>query len=213
MFHVEHPKIISKIVSRETFSNTDQLIEEYRSNLKIYLDQLLWWNSRINLVSRNVSRETIWQHIRHSLLLSQFDEFKNSDIVVDAGTGGGLPGLPLSITHPQKHFVLNDLATKKCLAVKQMAKKIDLQNIGIVDGSIEQLEYDTPFLLVSKHAFKINELYKMTSHLPWKKTILYKGEEFKNELKGIPEPLKVERFDLSAGSAFYNGKALVIISR
>ncbi len=213
MFHVEHSEVISKTVSRETFSGTDQLIEQYQPALKTYLDQLLWWNSRINLVSRNVSRETIWQHIRHSLLLSQFNKFKNSSIIVDAGTGGGLPGLPLAVTHPQKHFVLNDLVTKKCLAVKQMVQKLKLQNIGIVDGSIEQLDYDNPFLLISKHAFKINELYEMTSHLPWEKTILYKGEEFKNELEGIPEPLKVERFDLSTGSTFYSGKAIVIISR
>ena len=200
-------------VSRETFSETDELISHYREKLESYLDQLLWWNKRVNLVSRNVSRETIWEHVRHSLLLSQFDIFKSSEIIVDAGTGGGLPGIPLSITHPQKHFVLNDLVTKKCLAMKQMAQKLELKNLGIIDGSIENLEQDQPFLLISKHAFKINELYKMTSSLPWKNMVLYKGENFEGEFEGIEKSLQIDSYNLSKDSKFYHGKALIVIGR
>lgn len=182
-------------------------------SLESYLDQLLWWNKRVNLVSRNVSRETIWEHIRHSLLLSQFEAFKSSELIVDAGTGGGLPGLPLAITHPQKHFVLNDLVTKKCLAMKQMAQKLELENLGIIDGSIENLEQDLPFLLISKHAFKINELYQMTASLPWKKMILYKGNDFEDELEGIKESMTIDSYRLSEESDFYKGKALVFLHR
>lgn len=210
---MEHIDISTVNVSRETFTKTNQLIKSYHNNLQTYLDQLLWWNSRINLVSRNVSRETIWQHIRHSLLLSQFDDFKKSSLFIDTGTGGGLPGVPLAITHPEKHFVLNDLVTKKCLAVKQIAKKIRLENIGIVDGSIEKLRYEKPFLLISKHAFKISELYEMTTHLPWKKMILYKGKGFKDELRGINESLNITSYELSGESKFYEGKAIVVINR
>jgi len=200
-------------VSRETFSMTEELISEYREELESFLDQLLWWNKRVNLVSRNVPRETIWEHIRHSLLLSQFDIFKSAELLVDAGTGGGLPGIPLAIIHPQKHFVLNDLVTKKCLAMKQMAQKLELKNIGIVDQSIENYHQKEPFLLVSKHAFKINELYQMTSSLPWKQMVLYKGINFENELEGIKNSLQIDVFDLSTGSEFYEGKALVFIGR
>lgn len=210
---MKHIKISRHIVSRETFHKTDELISNYRGELNAYLEQLIWWNRRLNLVSRDVSRETIWEHIRHSLLLAQFDTFKSASIVVDAGTGGGLPGIPLAITHPEKHFVLNDLVTKKCLAMKQMVQKIGLQNIGIVDGSIEEFTHDERFLLISKHAFKIDDLYRMTASLPWSEMVLYKGSDFENEFDKIEDQLVIESYDLSKGSEFYKGKALVFISR
>ena len=210
---MEHQHISHHTVSRETFSQTDNLIDSFREQLTDYLDQLLWWNKRVNLVSRDVSRETVWEHIRHSLLLSQFEVFQTANIIVDAGTGGGLPGIPLAITHPEKHFVLNDLVTKKCLAMKQIAKKLGLQNLGIVDGSIEELTHDEEFLLISKHAFKINELYKMTSSLPWSAMVFYKGSDFNDELEGIAEPLEIEVHNLSEQSVFYEGKAIVIVGR
>lgn len=209
---MEH-QISKQQVSRETFSLTDELILDNQEALEEYLDQLLWWNDRVNLISRDVSRETIWEHIRHSLLLSQFEAFESAEIVVDAGTGGGLPGIPLAITHPKKHVILNDLVTKKCLAMKQIAKKIGLENIGIIDGSIEELTHDEPFLLISKHAFKINELYKMTASLSWKTIVFYKGSDFEDELDAIPESLLIESYDLSSGSEFYEGKALVFAAR
>ena len=210
---MEHSNIISETVSRETFRHADQLITKHQQKLDKYLDLLLWWNDRVNLVSRDVSRETIREHIRHSLLISELPIFKSANIVVDAGTGGGLPGIPLAITHPKKHFVLNDLVTKKCLAMKQMAKKLELTNIGIVDGSIEEFSYDDSFLLISKHAFKIDQLYQMTSALPWESMVFYKGSEFDDELNGIHSLFKIRSYDLSGESEFYHGKAIVTVSR
>lgn len=190
-----------------------KLISDHQKELEDYQEQLLWWNQRINLVSRSVSRETVWEHIRHSLILSQFSVFKKAHIIVDAGTGGGLPGIPLAITHPKKQFLLNDLVSKKCLAMKQMAKKLALENIAIVDGSIGKLYHEEPFLLISKHAFKINELYEMTSSLPWEKMVFYKGVDFEEELAGLPKSFTIDSYDLSEFSEFYQGKALVILSR
>lgn len=200
-------------VPRETFDQADALIRKNRRKLDAYFDQLLWWNKRVNLVSRDVPRETIWEHIRHSLTISQLDTFENSNLIIDTGTGGGLPGIPLAITHPKKHIVLNDLVTKKCLAMKQIAQKINLQNIGIIDGSIEELHHDEECLLISKHAFKIGDILKMAQHLSWKKMILYKGLHFENEIRDISHPLTIHCIDLSQGSEFYQEKSILIIDR
>ncbi len=205
--------IIRRAVPRETFDKTDQLIQKHRDKLELYLDQLLWWNKRVNLVSRDVPRETIWEHIRHSLLISQLDTLKGEELIIDTGTGGGLPGIPLAIIHPRKHFVLNDLVTKKCLAMKQIAKKLQLENIGIIDGSIEELKHEEECLLISKHAFKIGDILRMSQHLSWEKMILYKGLEFEDEISSISEPLTINCMNLSQHSDFYRGKSILIVDR
>lgn len=210
---MEQHNIIQETVPRGTFTQIDELIAEFRSELESYLEKLLWWNNRVNLVSRDVSRETTWEHIRHSLLLSSLELFQKNKLFLDTGTGGGLPGLPLAITHPDKHFVLNDLVTKKCLAIKQIARNLSLNNIGIVDGSIEDLHLEEECILVSKHAFKIGDLIEMTSHLSWEKMVLHKGLDFEDELKNISAPINITCLDLSSGSDFYSGKAIIIVEK
>ena len=214
MFHVKH-SITRHTVPRETFVSTDELIGKFRPSLEQFLEQLLWWNKRVNLVSRDVPRETLWEHIRHSLLVTGLSRYIESQRVIDAGTGGGLPGIPLAVVAPEKNFVLNDIVTKKVMAVRQMVQKLGLKNVETIDNSIEDLETGEPFLLVSKHAFKIHDLFSMTREQPWSEMIFYKGLDFEEELKSINTPLSVEVYDLfpNSGHEFYRDKALVAVKR
>lgn len=202
-------------VPRETFEFIDLLFDKHEDIFEQYIGLLKWWNERVNLVSRNVSRETLREHIRHSLLLSKIFGFQNSQRVVDGGTGGGLPGIPLAISHPERTFFLNDIVKKKLLADKQMIRKLGLSNISVLNGSIEDIEMDNSFCLISKHAFKINDLYHMTAHLPWENLIFYKGEDFENELSGIDYSLQinVHRLFSDGRPSFYKGKVLIVTSR
>lgn len=202
-------------VPRETFESTDRLISAHEAELDTYLDRLLWWNQRVNLVSRTVPRETIREHIRHSLLIHRFEDFHASELIVDTGTGGGLPGIPLAICHPEKQFVLNDIVTKKMLAVKQMVQHLGLQNVTLADGSVSRLRLDDPCLLVSKHSFKIPEILQLARSLPWTGMVLYKGEDFRKEAENLPDEYSATAYGLHRGSEldFYRGKALVFIRR
>ncbi len=183
--------------------------------LNDYIDHLLWWNKRINLISRNVSRETIWHHIHHSLLLSQFDVFKNCGLFVDAGTGGGLPGIPLALTHPDKHFILNDIVEKKVRALKQIEKKLHISNITNVCKSIDAVNIKKPYVLISKHAFKIDRLYAMIKQKSIGKFVFYKGLNCEDELESITDPLTVIVHDLFSGTdnLFYENKKIIVVSR
>lgn len=210
---MEQHQISRHTVSRETFSKSDALLEKYRSAIEEYLDLLLWWNRRINLVSRDVSRETLMEHVRHSLLLVQFEAFQEAGLIVDAGTGGGLPGIPLAIASPEKQFILNDIVSKKVIALREMVRMLGLDQVVCQDRPVERLSVDDPFLLISKHAFKINQLWRMVNDKPWVSMVFYKGLNFEIELEEIDEPLNLECHDLSNGSEFYKGKALVVINK
>jgi 16S rRNA (guanine527-N7)-methyltransferase len=111
--------------------------------LQAYKEQLLHWNKRINLVSRR-DQENLWRaHIFMSLtILFKFD-FRFNVRILDLGTGGGLPGIPLSIMLPKVEFVLLDSIQKKITAVSSMISALHVSNASAVCGRAEDLQRDT----------------------------------------------------------------------
>jgi 16S rRNA (guanine527-N7)-methyltransferase len=202
-------------VSRETFTSINQHIRRHQVKIESFLDQLFWWNQRVNLVSRNVSRETLMEHVRHSLLLSEIPVFDRANFIIDAGTGGGLPGIPLAITNPEKIFLLIDVVRKKTMAVKQIARKLSINNISVKNVSVENIEIKQPFFLVSKHAFKIDELYQMLPSSNWEYMAFFKGTDYEKGLQKIKTPLNVDIYQLYRNncSDFYQNKVIMVISR
>lgn len=212
MFHVEH------VVNTYSFQEVEEvqgLARKSSERLSKYVDQLLWWNKRVNLVSRDVSRETLMLHVEHSIALSVSSLFQKASRIIDAGSGGGLPGVPLGIIHPKKEIILNDIVSKKMMACKQMISKLELNNEWVEMGSIAELERKESDLVISKHAFKVNDLIGFLDHKGWTGIVLLKGaEEIEQELEGLKVPLKIDIYSLEAfGNSFYDGKAMVEITK
>ena len=182
-----------------------------------YADLLLWWNDRINLVSRDVSRETILDHIRHSVCISLAKTTQESISFLDAGSGGGLPGIPLAVIKENSKVSLNDIVSKKMFATNDIIGKLQLKKrVSVLMGSIEAQSLSQETCVVSKHAFKVNELHTMLKTKKWRAIVFLKGaNEAAEELNKIEAPLKVEIIKLDAPfmSDFYKGKAVVQVER
>jgi len=114
---------------------TDNMLEQYNELVRLLLD----WNKKINLISRR-DEEGIWSaHILHSLSILYKLEIPKGSTVLDLGTGGGLPGLPLKIARPDLELTLLDSTQKKINVVKEIAEAMKLGNVNAVWGRAEDL--------------------------------------------------------------------------
>jgi 16S rRNA (guanine527-N7)-methyltransferase len=201
-------------VSRETLIQARDLYGSYYDEFETYLDELLWWNRKVNLVSRDVSRETLREHLVHSLIPSSMGLLNGIQDWVDAGTGGGLPGIPLAIAEPDKRWVLNDVVNKKVAAVKQMVHKLSLVNASGEAEAIENIRLKKPTGIITKHAFSAGGLISMIAGKPWKKLIMLKGaDDASREIEQLEEVTvsSMYRFDFGDTEPFYEGKGILVI--
>lgn len=193
-------------VSRETLERIDELYAQHIDLLRGYAELLLWWNNKINLVSRSMKLDELMFHVKHCLFLSPF---LNNDLILDTGCGGGLPGIPLALVHPERKFILNDKVSKKILAVKDMARKLNTNNINSSTKSVETLKVDDKIQLISKHAFKLNDLIQKTRHLNIKKFSLLKGVDYLQDLNEVNDKIELRAIDLTKAGSFFKDKYVI----
>ncbi|NLJ08412.1 MAG: 16S rRNA (guanine(527)-N(7))-methyltransferase RsmG [Sphingobacteriales bacterium] len=104
-----------------------------------YHDLLLEWNQKINLISRKDTDNIILHHLIHSLALKKIFSLKPGMKVADIGTGGGLPGIPLSIVFPESYFTLIDSIGKKIEALKDITSRLGITNISLLHARAEKI--------------------------------------------------------------------------
>lgn len=209
--------ITTREISEPEWINLLNAFKSKEQALSRYVDLLMWWNDRINLISRDVSRETLMDHVRHSTCILLSKVVQESSLFLDTGTGGGLPGIPLAIIKENYRVNLNDIVSKKMFAANDIINKLDLKKrIGVLMGSIKSQLLSQEVCVISKHAFKIGELYSMINDKEWRAIVFLKGaNEGMIELGEIRDSLKVEIIKLDAPfmNDFYNGKAVIQIER
>lgn len=197
-----------------TLNEVLSLYRKKEAEYNKYLHELFSWNEKINLVSRNVSRETVKEHIVHSLIPGQLGLLDRHKKWIDAGSGGGLPGIPLAIQYPEKQWVLNDNVRKKMKAVSAITDALKLLNVEVVAKSISLYGLEKGTGIVTKHAFKIPKLLHLLGKKPWESVIMWKGErDVMSELKKTPGQLEVTVYPFRFSNPFFKGKALVLLNR
>lgn len=184
-----------------------------REQYRVLHEQVLYWNQRMNLISRKDSGQLAERHILHSLGISLHAGFERGDIVLDVGTGGGFPGLPLAIMHPETHFILLDSIGKKIRAVADMAEAIGIGNVEPQQNRAEEFKGSVHHI-VSRAVTSLDRftgwVRGILRHPERENTGLWylKGGELEAELRPFPE---ARVFDLKDDfdEPFFETKKLV----
>lgn len=117
------------------------------------------WNSQINVISRKDIDELYLRHVLHSLAIAKTLNFKPKAKVLDVGTGGGFPGIPLAILFPNTKFVLVDSIGKKIKVVNEVINALELENVTAIHTRAETVKGEFDFV-VSRAVTKMDDFYK-----------------------------------------------------
>jgi 16S rRNA (guanine527-N7)-methyltransferase len=185
---------------------TDVQISQFSKLQELYQD----WNLKINVVSRKDIDELYLRHVLHSLGIAKVMEFKPNAKVMDVGTGGGFPGIPLAILFPETQFHLVDSIGKKIKVVNEVAEGLGLENVKTTHGRVEEVK-DTYDFIVSRAVAQMETFVRWTKGKISKKQnhglkngILYlKGGDLSEELQkytsatiyNLPDYFTEEFFD------------------
>ena len=165
---------------------SDVQTEQFSKLQELYQD----WNLKINVVSRKDIDELYLRHVLHSLGIAKVMEFNAGARVMDVGTGGGFPGIPLAILFPETNFHLVDSIGKKIKVVNEVVQGLGIENVRTTHGRVEEVKEEYDFI-VSRAVAQMETFVRWTkgkiakkqSH-PLKNGILYlKGGDLSEELK------------------------------
>ncbi|MCB0510205.1 MAG: 16S rRNA (guanine(527)-N(7))-methyltransferase RsmG [Chitinophagales bacterium] len=190
-----------------------ELSAKQKAQYKILQEALLEWNSKINLISRKDTEAFETNHLLHSLSLAKFKRFGRESKVLDLGTGGGFPGLPLAIYYPKCKFHLVDSIGKKIMVVKDLIDALGLENTTAEHTRVEILngKYD---YIVSRAVAPTKQLLDWTKHLKEKGQTEYlflKGGDLTEELMEIGFKAKTQDIYPYYKDPFFETKKIVWI--
>ena len=157
-----------------------------------YLELMAKWNKAYNLTAIKSPREMVIRHILDSLPVA---DYLKGPVIIDVGTGAGLPGIPLAIIQSDNNFILLDSNGKKTQFLTQVLLNLDLKNVVIVQKRAENFIPDVCFNTVISRAFaSISKMLMMTKHLCCKEGIflVMKGNRPQQELTEVPKEFIVK---------------------
>jgi len=149
---------------------TDEQLEQ----LKLLKDLYAEWNEKINVISRKDIEHLYLKHVLHSLGIAAAFEFAEGSSIIDIGTGGGFPGIPLAIYFPKVQFHLVDSIGKKLKVVEAIVQAAELKNVTVQHIRAEEIKNQKFDFVVSRAVAPLKELWK------WGKPLLHKN--YKNQL-------------------------------
>jgi len=174
------------------------------------------WNVKINVISRKDIDQLYIHHVLYSLSIAKIISFSPTTRIMDAGTGGGFPGIPLAILFPDTYFTLVDSIAKKVQVVRKIADELGLNNVHPLRERFENLEQTYDFI-IGRAVSPLPGFYKvlMDNISSERKNeilngILYlKGGEFGEELKQLPCKFRIYEISLFFKEPFFQTKKII----
>ncbi|MCQ2204035.1 MAG: 16S rRNA (guanine(527)-N(7))-methyltransferase RsmG [Bacteroidales bacterium] len=174
------------------------------------------WNSKINVISRKDIEQIEERHILHSLGIAKYTSFVKGTKIIDVGTGGGFPGIPLAIMYPEVDFLLVDSIGKKIKVVEGVAQSLGLKNVRAMQSRSEQIKEKFDFV-VSRAVTAFPDFVKMTRHLVSQEDknacangILYlKGGDFDDEVAPFGDRAVVYNLQAYFEEEFFETKKII----
>ena len=194
------------------------LTEEQRSQFA-ELDPLYReWNAKINVISRKDIDALYEHHVLHSLGIAQMIRFKPGTKILDFGTGGGFPGVPLAILFPECEFLLVDRIGKKVKVAGAVAESLGLKNVRVLHGRGEEIKEQFDFV-VSRAVMQLQELVGFTKQLVHgtqrngmpNGLICLKGGELQAELRPFKRIVEVQELYPTFDEEYFKTKKVVYL--
>ena len=196
---------------------------ELSSNQRTQFEKLVThfksWNEKINLVSRKDMDGFLERHVLHSLAIYKAMKFAPGSRILDVGTGGGLPGLPLAILMPDVNFVLCDSTGKKIKVVSELVKALDLKNVEPMHARAGDLEGTFDFI-VSRAVSRLDKFIPWVEGKidkrainAWPNGILcLKGGDLREELEEVNHPTEELQISQWFTEEYFETKAVVYVT-
>ena len=189
-------------------------LEKFRSLGRVYR----YWNLRINVISRKDIDYLYLKHVLHSLAIAKFIKFMPECKVLDVGTGGGFPGIPLAIMFPDADFTLLDSISKKIKVVEEVSREVKAGNVKTINDRVENIKGSFDFI-VSRAVTGMPLLYRWSRHLVSKISnhgipngiIALKGGNLENEMGILFRSATIVNISSYFEEEFFVSKQLVYL--
>mgnify|MGYP006189720479 CR=1 FL=1 len=202
------------------FSYFPDLTEIQQKQIKMLLPLYEEWNSQINVISRKDIDKLYVNHVLHSLAIAKFISFEEGSHILDVGTGGGFPGIPLAILFPSSSFTLVDSIGKKIKVVKQVAEALELKNLRAFHQRAEEVDGKFDFVL-SRAVAPASKLFSWTKDKIKRESVntldngflFLKGGDLSKEMKELNRPFSEIELSNYFSEDFFLTKKLIYIPR
>lgn len=188
--------------------------EQFAALFDLYVD----WNSKINVISRKDIENLYTHHVLHSLAIAKLIQFKDGSQIMDVGTGGGFPGVPLAILFPECNFLLVDSIGKKIRVATEISTAIGLKNIQFRHCRAEEVKEQFDFV-VSRAVMPLPDLVKIIrknvskvqqNALP-NGLICLKGGNLEGELKPFKKTAEADDLSMFFEEEYFKTKKIVYV--